>query len=125
MSEKNKIIVLTTSRYLESQSEPNADSYVFGYTITIKNNGCIPAKLLERHWLITDANGNVQEVHGEGVVGKQPHLMPGEFFRYTSAAVLETPVGIMKGDYRMMSDDGLYFDADIPQFTLSIPRILH
>ncbi len=122
---KNSIKILTNSRYLDAQSQPDSERYVFGYTITIKNNGSVPAKLLSRHWLITDANGKIQEVHGEGVVGEKPHLRPGELFRYTSAAVLETPVGIMKGDYQMLSDEGTYFDADIPQFTLSVPRILH
>ena len=122
---KNSIKILANSRYLESQSEPDSERYVFGYTITIKNDGCIPAKLLTRHWLITDANGKIQEVHGEGVVGEKPHLQPGELFKYTSAAVLETPVGVMKGDYQMLTDEGTYFDADIPQFTLSVPRVLH
>lgn len=125
MNNKNSIKISTNSRYLDSQSEPEGNRYVFGYTITIKNSGSVPAKLLTRHWLITDANGKVQEVHGEGVVGEKPHLLPGEYFRYTSAAILETPVGIMKGDYRLISDEGICFDADIPQFILSIPRTLH
>ncbi len=125
MNPKNCIKILTNSRYLDAQSEPGSERYVFGYTITIKNTGSISAKLLTRHWLITDANGKIQEVHGEGVVGEKPYLQPGELFRYTSAAVLETPVGIMKGDYQMLSDEGTYFDADIPQFTLSVPRVLH
>ena len=125
MNNKNSIKISTNSRYLDSQSEPKGNRYVFGYTITIKNSGSVPAKLLTRHWLITDANGKIQEIHGEGVVGGNPHLLPGEYFRYTSAAILETPVGIMKGDYKMISDEGICFDADIPQFTLSIPRTLH
>lgn len=125
INRKNSIKILTNSRYLDAQSQPDSERYVFGYTITIKNDGSVPAKLLSRHWLITDANGKVQEVHGEGVVGEKPHIRPGELFRYTSAAVLETPVGIMKGDYQMLSDEGTYFDADIPQFTLSVPRVLH
>ncbi|NJD08509.1 MAG: Co2+/Mg2+ efflux protein ApaG, partial [Methylococcaceae bacterium] len=84
-----------------------------------------PARLLGRHWIITDANGKVQEVHGEGVVGEQPHLEPGESFRYTSAAMIETPVGFMQGEYRMLTDEGEPFDAEIPAFTLAVPRTLH
>ncbi len=98
---------------------------MFAYTITITNEGSIPAKLLQRHWLITDSNGKVQEVRGEGVIGEQPYLKPGEMFRYTSGAVLETPVGTMQGKYTMLSDDGDNFNAQIPPFTLSIPRTLH
>jgi ApaG protein len=85
----------------------------------------VPAQLLTRHWIITDANNKVQEVKGEGVVGEQPHLKPGEQFRYTSGTMLETPVGSMKGSYQMIADDGVEFDAEIPVFTLSIPRTLH
>jgi ApaG protein len=125
MSIKNKISVFPTSHYIESESNPNVDHYVFGYTITIQNLGSVSATLLTRHWLITDGNGNTQEVQGEGVVGKTPLLKPGEQFRYTSAAVLETPVGIMKGNYRMISENGRHFAARVPQFTLSIPRTLH
>ncbi len=125
MSKKNTIQVSAVTNFLESQSEQQAGRYVFSYTITIHNFGPSPAKLLSRHWVITDANGKVQEVHGEGVVGEQPHLAPGEFFRYTSAAMIETPVGVMRGEYQMMSDDGELFDAIIPPFTLAIPRVLH
>ena len=119
------ITVDVDTRYLEDQSDPDERRYVFAYTITIRNRGAVPAKLLTRHWVITDANGKVQEVKGEGVVGEQPHLSPGEYFRYTSAALLETPVGVMRGEYRMLSDEGEYFEAEIPPFTLSIPRTLH
>jgi ApaG protein len=87
--------------------------------------GVVPAKLLNRHWLITDSNGKVQEVRGEGVIGEQPYLKPGESFRYTSGAMLETPVGTMQGQYTMVSDEGVNFNASIPKFTLSIPRTLH
>ena len=125
MSKSNHIEIDAVTNYLESQSEPEADRYVFAYTITIRNAGEQPAKLLSRHWIITDANGKVQEVRGEGVVGEQPHLSPGEHFRYTSAAMIETPVGVMKGEYRMVSDGGEQFDAEIPPFTLAVPRTLH
>ena len=125
MSEKNKILVKTTPQYIESQSSPDEDRYVFAYTITITNVGIVPAKLLSRHWLITDSNGKVQEVRGEGVIGEQPHLKPGETFRYTSGAMIETPVGVMQGKYLMISDNGDNFKAPVPQFTLSIPRTLH
>jgi ApaG protein len=99
--------------------------FVFAYTITIRNEGNQSAKLLTRHWIINDANGNVQEVHGEGVVGEQPYLKPGESFQYTSGTVIETPVGSMEGSYQMLSEDGTPFDADIPAFTLSLPNKLH
>lgn len=125
MSEKNKIIVEAIPHYIEAQSAPNERRYVFAYTITITNAGASPAKLLTRHWLITDANGKVQEVRGDGVVGEQPYLKPGESFRYTSGAMIETPVGTMQGEYTMRTDDGSHFDASIPRFTLSIPRTLH
>jgi ApaG protein len=111
--------------YLDDQSEPEQDRYVFAYTIHIRNSGEVPARLLGRHWLITDANGKVQEVHGEGVVGEQPWLRPGEDFEYTSGAVLETDLGTMEGRYDMIADDGTQFDAPIPAFTLTVPRTLH
>jgi ApaG protein len=113
------------TRYLDEQSEPDQDRYVFAYTIHIRNNGRVPARLLGRRWVITDANGNVQEVTGEGVVGEQPWLRPGEDFSYTSGAVLETHLGTMHGSYEMLADDGTRFDAPIPRFTLSVPRTLH
>ncbi|MDD1622118.1 MAG: Co2+/Mg2+ efflux protein ApaG [Methylococcaceae bacterium] len=125
MSEKNKILVEATPHYIEAQSSPEQNRYVFAYTVTITNVGSTPAKLLTRHWLITDANGKVQEVNGEGVVGEHPHLNPGDSFRYTSAAMIETPVGVMQGKYQMQSDSGENFKAPIPRFTLSIPRTLH
>ena len=119
------ITVAAQTFYLEEQSNPDRDRYVFAYTILIQNQGNIPAKLLSRHWVITDANGKVEEVRGEGVVGEQPYLRPGEGFQYTSGAILETAVGSMKGSYQMLADDGVTFDADIPPFVLSIPRTLH
>jgi ApaG protein len=122
---ENLIFVAVDTRYLEDQSDPDERRYVFAYTITIHNRGTVPARLLGRHWLITDANGKVQEVSGEGVVGEQPHLKPGQRFRYTSGAVLETPVGSMQGSYRMLADNGVQFDAPIPAFTLAIPGTIH
>jgi ApaG protein len=111
--------------YIEQQSDPESDRYVFAYTITVSNTGHEAAKLINRHWVITDSNGKVQEVRGEGVVGEQPYLRPGEQFQYTSGTVLETPVGVMEGEYEMVKDDGEAFYAPISQFTLSIPRTLH
>jgi len=125
MSEKNKVLVEAKPHYIEAQSSPEQNRYVFAYTITITNVGATAARLLTRHWLITDANGKVQEVNGEGVVGEHPYLKPGQMFRYTSAAIIETPVGIMQGKYQMQSENGEDFKAPIPQFTLSIPRTLH
>jgi ApaG protein len=125
MSEKNKILIEATPHYVEAQSVPEEGRYVFSYTVTITNLGPAGARLLSRHWLITDANGKVQDVRGDGVVGEQPYLKPGEFFRYTSGAMIETPVGIMQGEYTMRTDDGNHFNAAIPRFTLSIPRTLH
>ena len=113
------------ARYLDDQSEPAQSRYVFAYTISIRNSGSVPARLLARHWVITDANGKVEEVEGEGVVGEQPWLRPGERFEYTSGAVLETDLGMMRGDYKMLADDGTRFEAEIPAFTLTVPRTLH
>jgi len=113
------------TQYIEEQSHPEQGRYVFAYTITIENRGKLPAQLLRRHWVITDANNRVQEVKGEGVIGEQPRLQPGENFRYTSGTMLETPVGSMRGSYQMIADDGVEFDAEIPAFTLAIPRTLH
>lgn len=119
------IHVEVDTAYIEEQSDPNSDRYVFAYTITIRNEGSVAAKLLTRHWIITDANGKTQEVRGEGVVGEQPHLKPREGFQYTSGTILETPVGSMRGSYQMLGDDGERFDAEIAPFTLSVPRVLH
>ena len=113
------------ARYLDDQSEPAQSRYVFAYTIRIHNSGSVPARLISRHWLITDDNGKVVEVRGEGVVGEQPWLRPGEDFEYTSGAVLETSLGTMEGRYDMLADDGTQFDAPIPAFTLTVPRTLH
>ncbi|MEG3191137.1 Co2+/Mg2+ efflux protein ApaG [Lysobacter sp. D1-1-M9] len=113
------------TRYLHDQSEPEQARYVFAYTIHIRNSGRVPARLLSRRWEITDANGKVQQVRGEGVVGEQPWLKPGEGFRYTSGAVLETDLGTMQGSYAMLADDGTEFEAPVPAFTLTVPRTLH
>ena len=125
MSEKNKIVVKAEPHFLEAQSSPNKNRFVFAYTISITNVGTISAQLLTRHWLVTDANGKVQEVNGEGVIGEKPYIKPGETYQYTSGAVIDTPVGVMEGKYTMHSSDGESFSVVIPKFTLSIPRILH
>lgn len=119
------IRVQVQTQYVQAQSSPADKRYVFAYTITISNQGSRAAKLLTRHWVITDADGRRQEVRGEGVVGEQPHLQPGQGFRYTSGAVLETPVGTMQGSYQMVTDEGEHFDAPIAPFTLAVPGMLH
>ena len=118
------IAIDVTTHYVDDQSAPEQDKYVFAYTILIRNAGNVAAQLLGRHWFITDANGNTEEVHGEGVVGEQPWLEPGEGFEYTSGAVLPTDLGTMRGSYDMVADDGTRFEAPIPMFTLTIPRTL-
>ena len=127
MAETSKydISIVPKATYVEDQSDPSKDQYVFAYTITISNTGNIPAQLISRHWIITDANGKVLEVKGLGVVGQQPLLKPGESFEYTSGTSLQTAVGTMRGTYQMIGEDGQQFDAPIPSFTLSVPRILH
>jgi len=121
----HEISVSVETIYLPDQSLPEQQRYAFAYTITISNTGAVAATLLGRHWIITDANGKVQEVRGRGVVGEQPHLEPAQAFRYTSAAVIETPVGTMQGSYQMLADDGVNFEAPIPVFRLSVPNTLH
>ena len=125
MSTKYDITVTPRPQYLPDQSDEAAGKFVFAYTITIKNTGSAPAQLISRHWIITDSNGKVQEVKGLGVVGEQPLLAPGESYEYTSGASIATPVGTMRGTYQMVAEDGTRFDATIPEFTLSIPRVLH
>jgi ApaG protein len=122
---KYDIRVDVVTRYLPEQSDPESDRYVFSYAVTIHNVGSVAAQLISRHWLITDADGKVQEVRGLGVVGNQPLLQPGEKFEYASGSALETPVGTMKGSYQMVAEDGTQFDAAIPEFVLSMPRTLH
>jgi len=122
---KHHVDVSVKTSYIPAQSAPEQNRYVFAYTVTITNNGTVPAKLLTRHWIIVDANNKTQEVRGEGVVGEQPYLPPGMSFEYTSGTILETSVGVMRGSYQMVADDGTQFDAEIPSFTLSAPRTLH
>jgi ApaG protein len=111
--------------YIPGQSDPEQNRYVFSYTITIRNTGDVAARLMTRHWIITNANNEVQEVRGDGVVGDQPHLKPGEGYQYTSGSIMETPVGSMRGSYQMLADDGTEFDAEIPTFTLAVPGALN
>ena len=127
MAETSKydITIVPKATYVEDQSDPSKDQYVFAYTITISNTGNIPAQLISRHWIITDSQGLVQEVRGLGVVGAQPLLQPGESFEYTSGTSIATPVGTMRGSYQMLAADGSRFEAAIPEFTLSVPRVLH
>jgi len=122
---KYQISVSVNTAYLAEQSDPSADRYVFAYTITIANSGTVAAQLISRHWIITDAENVTQEVKGLGVVGEQPLLQPGESFEYTSGTAMATPVGTMHGTYQMVAEDGNKFDAEIPVFTLSMPRVLH
>ncbi|TVO77097.1 Co2+/Mg2+ efflux protein ApaG [Sedimenticola selenatireducens] len=124
-AQQNSIQVDVSTHYIEGQSNPAEDNYVFSYTITIRNTGSTGAQLISRHWLITDADGGVQEVFGEGVVGQQPFLQPGEDFSYTSGTSISTPVGTMQGSYQMRSEAGITFEAPISPFTLAMPHILH
>lgn len=124
-SARYRILVEATPQFLADESDPDSDRYVFAYTITVENTGEVAAQLISRHWIITDADLQVQEVRGQGVVGEQPVLKPGERFQYTSGCALNTPFGSMRGSYRMRADDGTEFDADIPEFALSGPRTLH
>ena len=127
MNDKKKydIEVRSTPEFIADQSDVENDHFVFAYTMTIRNTGTVPAQLIARHWIITDAEDKVQEVRGLGVVGHQPLLQPGESFEYTSGCALPTPVGTMRGSYQMIAEDGTHFDAEIPEFTLAIPRVLH
>lgn len=119
------IRVTVSTQYIEAQSNAEASRFVFAYTITITNHGDIPAKLLSRHWVITDANNRTQEVKGKGVIGEQPYLKPGQSFQYTSGTMLETPVGSMQGTYQMIADDDHHFNAIIEPFSLALPRMLN
>lgn len=122
---KYDITVSARTAFIPEQSDPERRRYVFAYTITITNTGTIAAQLVSRHWIITDSDSQVQEVRGAGVVGEQPLLRPQESFEYTSGAAIATPVGTMRGSYQMVAEDGVKFDAPIPEFTLSVPRVLH
>ena len=122
---KYEINVIVRTSYLPEQSDETLDRYVFAYTITIANTGMVAAQLISRHWIIADGGNDVQEVRGLGVVGEQPLLKPGDSFEYTSGTAISSPVGSMKGSYQMVAEDGLRFDASIPEVTLSVPRTLH
>jgi len=120
-----EIRVSARATYLPGESDETAARYVFAYTIAITNTGTVAAQLLSRHWIITDSENRVQEVRGEGVVGQQPLIKPQESFEYASGAAIATPVGTMRGSYQMVAQDGVRFEAQIPEFTLSVPRVLH
>jgi ApaG protein len=124
-SKRYEITVSTQTQHIPDQSDEANGRFVFAYTITIRNTGSIAAQLISRHWMISDANGEMQEVRGLGVVGSQPLIKPGEAFEYTSGTAIATPVGTMRGSYQMVAEDGTQFDANIPEFTLSVPRVLH
>lgn len=124
-SRKYHITVTTRTQFIPEQSDESAERFVFAYTITIANSGQMPAQLISRHWVITDAHEKVQEVRGLGVVGEQPLLKPGEQFEYTSGTAIATPVGAMKGSYQMVAEDGSQFEAEVSEFILSVPRVLH
>ncbi|WP_290539293.1 MULTISPECIES: Co2+/Mg2+ efflux protein ApaG [Alcanivorax] len=125
MSPRHNIQVSVETEFLADQSDPDSQRWVFAYHITIRNEGTVSARLLTRHWVITDGEDRVQEVHGEGVIGEQPHIAPGQEFSYTSGAILETEVGSMRGSYQMIGEDGTHFDAQVPMFTLAVPHALH
>ena len=122
---EHKIKINVLSKFISDHSDPDNKKYVFSYEITIKNLSNISTQLISRRWLITDANGKKQEVTGSGVVGEQPVIIPGESYKYSSGAIIETPVGSMQGSYTMHTNEGIQFDAQIPTFTLAIPGILH
>jgi ApaG protein len=124
-TEKHHITVTAQVAFVPQQSDIEQSRYVFAYTMKITNTGTTAARLVSRHWIITDADNKVQEVKGEGVIGEQPFLRPGESFEYTSGTAIATPVGTMRGSYQMVGEDGVEFDAPIPEFTLSMPRVLH
>ena len=125
MGERDDFEIQVQTDYQPQQSDPEEQRFVFAYTITIANRGERTAKLLTRYWLITDADGGVQEVYGKGVVGQTPVLRPGDAFQYTSGAVLGTPFGTMEGYYSLVDDEGITFDAPIAAFTLAVPGTLH
>ncbi|OLS64495.1 Co2+/Mg2+ efflux protein ApaG [Pseudomonas putida] len=120
-----QVDVSVVTRFLPEQSQPEANRFAFAYTITVSNNGSVAAKLMSRHWLITDGNGKVEEVRGDGVVGEQPLIAPGQSHTYSSGAVIATKVGTMQGSYQMFAQDGKRFDAVIAPFRLAMPGALH
>jgi ApaG protein len=125
MISQDGIEIEVDTSFLADQSDPSDERFVFGYTITIRNQGKIPVRLINRRWIITDASGKIQEVKGDGVVGQQPTIRPGTFHRYSSLSIIGTPVGTMEGSYGMIDDEGLQFDAPIPTFRLAVPGIVH
>ena len=125
MADQYKLQVKVETHYLSERSDPTNRHFVFAYTITITNQGSVGVQLMTRHWIVTDGDENVQHVRGEGVVGEQPHIMPGENYQYTSGTVLETPVGTMEGSYQLIADDGAQIDAEIPKFVLTARTSLH
>ncbi len=120
-----EISVSVATQYLKDQSDPEQNNFVFAYTITIKNTGTVAAQVISRHWIITDSTNHIEEVKGLGVVGHQPFLAPGQSFEYTSGSSLRTPQGSMKGTYFCVAEDAHRFEAEIPEFVLSLPRTLH
>jgi len=124
-SKSYAMTITVQPQYLPDQSDETAQRFVFAYHVTIVNTGNVAAQLLSRHWVITDADNKVQEVHGDGVVGEQPHLLPGEGFQYVSGTALASPVGTMRGSYQFLAEDGESFEAPIQTFVLSVPRTLH
>jgi ApaG protein len=127
MAEANRyeVKVAVQTRYVEDQSDPEEARFIFSYTVTITNTGTVPAQLISRHWIILDSAETEQQIRGLGVIGQQPLLKAGEKFEYTSGCALNTPVGTMRGSYQMVAEDGTQFEAEIPEFTLAMPRILH
>ncbi|TNE76632.1 MAG: Co2+/Mg2+ efflux protein ApaG [Gammaproteobacteria bacterium] len=121
----NQVVVFVTSEYLPNQSDPAQGRYAFAYHIRLENRGDQAARLLSRHWVITDGNAKVKEVSGPGVVGETPRIEPGNHYQYSSSAVLDTEVGTMEGSYQMISDSGENFDALIPPFLLAVPGAIH
>lgn len=124
-SSPNPISIQVETRYIEQQSEPESDQFVFAYSIQIRNLGSKTVQLLSRYWLVRHGNGKIEEVQGDGVVGEQPHIEPGHDFRYASGSIIETEVGTMEGYYEMIAEDGTAFRVEIPRFTLAIPRTVH
>ncbi|MGN8277209.1 Co2+/Mg2+ efflux protein ApaG [Pseudomonas sp. SMV71] len=120
-----QVDVSVTTRYLTEQSQPEHNRFAFAYHITVRNNGSLPARLLSRHWVITDGDGHVEEVRGEGVVGQQPLIEAGQSHSYSSGTVMTTQVGTMQGTYQMLAEDGKRFDAVIKPFRLAVPGALH
>ena len=119
------ITVSVATEFLKDQSKPEQQHYVFAYHIDIHNHGVATGQLLNRHWVITDADGEVEEVQGPGVVGEQPHIAPGKSFSYSSGAILKTPMGVMQGSYEFIDDAGVHLDVPIAPFTLAIPNLVH